>query len=89
MTLADHLRPLFAGFRVGERFFAYMGKTEWDRAIADFTAVQMIEKSAIFWATAMDIDKARQLGLQPLKQELTRIDRVTNLEQALDAAFAL
>jgi len=42
-----------------------------------------------FWATALDVAKAKRLGVQPLKQELARIDRVTNLQQALDAGFAL
>jgi len=42
-----------------------------------------------FWATAMDVGKARRLGLRPLKRELARIDSVKNLQQVLDAGFAL
>ena len=42
-----------------------------------------------FWATALDVDKARRLGVRPLNRELARIDGVTNLQQALDAGFAL
>jgi putative endopeptidase len=42
-----------------------------------------------FWATALDVDKARRLGVRPLKRELARIDAVANLQQALDVGFAL
>jgi putative endopeptidase len=41
-----------------------------------------------FWATALDVDKARRLGVRPLNRELARIASVTNLQQALDAGFA-
>jgi putative endopeptidase len=42
-----------------------------------------------FWATAMDTEKASRLGIAPLQSELARIDRVKDLHQAIDAAFAL
>lgn len=42
-----------------------------------------------FWATAMDEARAEKLGVQPLKEELGRIDAIHTPAEALDAAFAL
>jgi putative endopeptidase len=42
-----------------------------------------------FWTTAMDVEKAKRLGVRPLERELARIDSVRNPRQALDTAFLL
>jgi putative endopeptidase len=47
------------------------------------------QKIGDFWSTAMDEDKARRLGSQPIEAELRRIDAIGSLQQALDEAFAL
>jgi len=47
------------------------------------------QKIGDFWSTAMDEARADQLGLAPLKTELERIDAITDVPGALDAAFAL
>ena len=47
------------------------------------------QKIGDFWNTAMDSRLAEQQGIMPLKSELARIDAVTDVTSALDAAFAL
>ncbi|HET7525398.1 MAG TPA: M13 family metallopeptidase [Burkholderiaceae bacterium] len=47
------------------------------------------QKIGDFWRTAMDVQKARRLGIGPLRAELARIDAVQDLPQAIDAAVAL
>jgi len=47
------------------------------------------QKIGDFWRTAMDVDKARKLGIAPLRRELARIDAAKNLPQVLDAAFVM
>jgi putative endopeptidase len=42
-----------------------------------------------YWRKALDIEKARKLGVAPLRTELARIDAVKSLPQALDVAFNL
>ena len=46
------------------------------------------QKIGDFWATAMDVEKADRLGVQPLAAELARIDAVTDAAGAWDVAFA-
>jgi len=47
------------------------------------------QKIGDFWRTAMDVEKARKLGIAPLRREFARVDAVKNLQQALDAAFVM
>jgi putative endopeptidase len=47
------------------------------------------QKIGDFWSTAMDSDLAERQGLTPLKPELDRIDAITSVPGALDAAFEL
>jgi putative endopeptidase len=47
------------------------------------------QKIGDFWATGMDLDKAKRLGIAPLQTELVRIDRISNVQQAIDTAFYL
>jgi putative endopeptidase len=42
-----------------------------------------------FWVMGMDVQRAQRLGVRPMQQELARIEGVKNLQQALDAGFAL
>ena len=37
----------------------------------------------------MDVEKARELGITPLRRELAQIDAAKNLAQALDVAFMM
>src|SRR5204863_2520982 len=45
------------------------------------------KKIGDFWTTAMDVAKADQLGLSPLRGELRQIDAVKTLADVLDVAF--
>ena len=47
------------------------------------------QKIGDFWHTAMDVDKARKLGITPLRRELAQIDAAKNLAQVLDVAFMM
>ena len=47
------------------------------------------QKIGDFWSTAMDSGLAERQGLTPLQPELSRIDAITDVAGALDAAFAL
>jgi len=47
------------------------------------------QKIGDFWRTAIDVDKARKLGIAPLRRELARIDAAKTLPQVLDAAFVM
>jgi putative endopeptidase len=42
-----------------------------------------------FWVTGMDVQQAQRLGVRPLQEQLSGIEAVKNLQQALDAGFAL
>ncbi|MFL6593058.1 MAG: M13 family metallopeptidase [Luteimonas sp.] len=46
------------------------------------------QKIGDFWATAMDVAKADQLGLHPLDGELARIDAISSPDGVLDTTFA-
>jgi putative endopeptidase len=46
------------------------------------------QKIGDFWATAMDVAKADQLGLHPLDGELARIDAISSADGVLDTVFA-
>ncbi len=47
------------------------------------------QKIGDFWTVAMDEGLADRLGPAPLKDELTRIDAITDIQGALDESFAL
>ncbi|OOG48109.1 metalloendopeptidase [Rhodanobacter sp. C01] len=47
------------------------------------------QKIGDFWSTAMDSELAERQGLTPLKPELDRIDAITSVPGALEAAFEL
>jgi putative endopeptidase len=46
------------------------------------------QKIGDFWATAMDVAKADQLGVHPLDGELARIDAIHSANDVLDTVFA-
>jgi putative endopeptidase len=46
------------------------------------------QKIGDFWATAMDVAKADQLGVHPLDAELARIDAIRSANGVLDTVFA-
>lgn len=47
------------------------------------------QKIGDFWRTAIDVDKARKLGITPLQRELGEIEAAKNLAQVLDTAFMM
>jgi len=47
------------------------------------------QKIGDFWRTAIDVDKARKVGLEPLRAQLAQIDAVQDLARVLDVAFAM
>jgi len=47
------------------------------------------QKIGDFWRTAMDVEKALDLGVAPLRQELARIDAAKNLPHVIDAGFMM
>ena len=65
------------------------------RAIHERSAEEQVpvgndaQKIGDFWHTAMDVEKARELGITPLGRELAQIDAANNLAQTLDAAFMM
>ena len=65
------------------------------RAIHERSAEEQVpagndaQKIGDFWHTAMDVEKARELGITPLRRELAQIDAAKNLAQALDTAFMM
>jgi putative endopeptidase len=48
-----------------------------------------LKKIGDFWTTAMDTNKAEQLGLTPLRAELQRIDAIQTEQDVLNTCFAL
>jgi putative endopeptidase len=62
-----------------------------EQSAADANAVPGSDAQKIgdFWQTAMDDALADRLGLQPIQDELARIDAAKNLQQVLDVAFEL
>ena len=47
------------------------------------------QKVGDFWATAMDLNMAETVGVTPLKNHLTKIDSVNDLQGAIDLSFEL
>lgn len=47
------------------------------------------QKIGDFWRAALDVDKARALGIQPLQRELQKIEAAGNLDQVLGVAFEM
>ncbi|WP_458071516.1 M13 family metallopeptidase [Rhodanobacter sp. BL-MT-08] len=78
------------GKLVQEDLYDKLRKISEDAAATKQTAVGSDEqKIGDFWSTAMDSALAERQGLTPLKPELDRIDAITNVQGALDAAFEL
>jgi putative endopeptidase len=78
------------GKLVQDDLYAKLRKISEDAA-ASKNAVSGSDEQKIgdFWSTAMDSALADRQGLAPLKPELDRIDAITDVPGALDAAFAL
>ena len=47
------------------------------------------QKLADFWTTALDQSKADRLGIKPLKAELDKIDKISNIREVLAESFRL
>jgi len=78
------------GKAVNEELYATLRKIS-EKSAADANPVRGSDEQKIgdFWTTAMDDAKADRLNLDPIKDELARIDAAKSLPQVLDAAFAV
>jgi putative endopeptidase len=77
------------GKAVDEELYATLRKISEDSAQKGGTQGSDEQKIGDFWTTAMDESLADRLDLDPIKGELARISAAKNLQQVLDAAFAM
>ena len=77
------------GAVVREQLYTTLRAIHEQSADAQVPAGTDAQKIGDFWRTAMDVDKARELGITPLRRELAQIDAAKNLAQVLDAAFMM
>ena len=78
------------GKAVNEELYATLRKIS-EQSAANANPIRGSDEQKIgdFWTTAMDETKADRLNLDPIKDELARIEATQNLQQVLDVAFAL
>ena len=72
---------------VREELYANLRQLNEQAAASASPAGSEQKKIGDFWTTAMDVAKADQLGLSPLRGELQQIDAVKTLADVLDVAF--
>jgi putative endopeptidase len=78
------------GKAVDEELYATLRQiSEHSAATKDAPAGSDEQKIGDFWTTAMDQALADRLNLEPVQGDLDRIAAAKNLQQVLDAAFAL
>ena len=77
------------GDAVREQLYATLRATHERSAAAQAPAGSDDQRIGDFWRTAMDVDKARELGIAPLRRELAQIDAAKNLAQVLDVSFMM
>ena len=77
------------GAVVREQLYTTLRAIHERSAAAQSPAGSDAQKIGDFWHTAMDVEKARELGITPLRRELAQIDAAKNLAQALDVGFMM
>ncbi|MBS0462942.1 MAG: M13 family metallopeptidase [Proteobacteria bacterium] len=77
------------GDLVQQDIYASLRKINEDNAAKRWAAGSYGQKVGDFWKTAMDTAKADDLGVEPLADEIKRIDGVSNAKEAMMEAFAL
>ena len=73
---------------VREQLYVNLRKINEQASAGQQTAGSDQQKIGDFWAAAMDTAKTEQLGADPLKAELARVDAIRSEKDALDLAFA-
>ena len=77
------------GNAVREQLYVSLRRINNDAARSQHEPGSDQQKIGDFWATAMDTAQADRLGVHPLDAELSRIDAVRKVGDALDEAFRL
>jgi len=78
------------GKAVNEELYATLRKiSERSAAAANPAPGSDEQKIGDFWTTAMDEALANRVNLDPIKGQLVQIDAAKNVQQVLDAAFAM